>query len=194
MSKPLVPLALALALAACAKEPAPTAQPAPAPATTAAAEPSGDEKLARGEVPQGRDVTDPDGVVRRGDKLTDAPTITVDQAFTDAKALAGKNVKITGTVVSVCAKKGCWFEVKGPSDKSMRITAKDYKFFVPQKAAGMIATIEGQLEVKTLSQAEAQHFEEDAVEGTGKEAKKIDGPVDELTIAAVGLEMKSAGG
>lgn len=205
------PLLLAtLALTACPAEkaadaPAPAAAPAaPAAAPSApaapASQPSGaapsaadGTKVAKGATPEDRDTADADGVVRRGEPLSAAKVLTVEEAFANAKALAGQSVKVQGKVASVCAKKGCWFEVKGQGDQGIRITAKNYGFFVPTQAVGMNAIIEGELSVNELDQATAQHYEDDKAEGTGKPAKKVEGPVAELGVVAAGLEMRQGG-
>jgi hypothetical protein len=195
------PLALslfgALALAACSQQKAsdPGAQTASAPAHEGHAAPAAAEAAAqptRGENPGDREQTDPDGVVRRGAQLSAGEALSIAQAFEQAKTLNGKTVKLTGTVKSVCAKKGCWFEVH-EGDRSVRITAQGYGFFMPSKIEGWKATIEGPLALKTLDQATAQHFEDDKAAASGRPARKVEGPVEELGIEAVGVELKQGG-
>lgn len=176
-------LALALALFGCS-------QPQPAQPPGAATQPA----TARGATPDTRDAVDPDGVVRRGEALSGAEAITVAQALASAEGLAGKTVKLTGPVGTVCAKKGCWFALKGEDGQNIRITAKGYGFFVPKDAVGLTATVEGELEVKTLDVATAQHFEDDAAEATGAAARKVEAPVREVSVVAAGLEMKKIDG
>ncbi|MEM7678740.1 MAG: DUF4920 domain-containing protein, partial [Myxococcota bacterium] len=119
---------------------------------------------------------------------------SVSDVFDRAKSLDGQTVKVTGTVGQVCGKSGCWFELKNQSaSEGIRITSKGYRFFVPSGAKGMTATLEGDLEVRMLDVAAAQHYVDDAAEGTGKPAKRITAPVPEISIAAVGLEMRDAG-
>jgi hypothetical protein len=188
----------ALLLTAC-----PSSQPAQTPGENAApavqpSEPASQPTGAlpsgpKGTTPDDRNSADPDGVIRRGEALSANAPISVDEAFTNAKSLAGKTVKIQGKVSTVCAKKGCWFELKGQGEQGIRITAKGYGFFVPAQAAGMSAVIEGELSVGELDQATAQHYEDDKVEGTGQPAKKISGPVAELAVVAAGLEMRQGG-
>lgn len=173
---------------------APPAQPSEPASQPSGALPGGEAaKVARGATPDDRNSADPDGVIRRGEALSAAAPMSVDEAFANAKSLAGKTVKIQGKVSSVCAKKGCWFELKGQGEQGIRITAKGYGFFVPTQAAGMAAIIEGELSVGELDQATAQHYEDDKVEGTGQPAKKITGPVAELAVVAAGLEMRQGG-
>lgn len=150
-------------------------------------------KLGKGESPADRDQTDPDGVTRRGHKLSDAKALTVAQAYAQSKALAGKPVKVSGVVRSVCKVKGCWFVIADDdkSEQSIRIGSKGYKFFMPRSSAGKKVVLEGDLEIKEVSVAEAQHLEDDRVRGTDEKPKKITAPKQELRIAAVAVEMRS---
>jgi hypothetical protein len=133
---------------------------------------------------------DADGVVRRGKALSEAKALTVSDVYAKADELAGKTVKVSGTVASVCRKKGCWFVIE-QDDRAIRITSKGYRFFVPGKSPGMTATVEGELLVKSIDRATAQHYEDEKVIGTDQEPKKVTGPQKEVSIAAVGVEMKS---
>ena len=147
---------------------------------------------ARGETPKDRDHVDPDGIVRRGEILSQGDALSVSAVMAQAESLDGRTVKVTGTVGRVCGKSGCWFELKGKdAPAGIRITSKGYRFFVPSKAGGMTATLEGDLKVRMLDVATAQHYADDAAEGSGKPAPKVKGPVPEVSIAAVGLEMRA---
>lgn len=196
-SRLLVVAACAAFLNACqdkADAPAATPSPEPAPASQPA---SAAAKPGKGETPEDREQVDEDGVVRRGEKLTAAPTVEVTAAFERAKELNGKSVKVEGTVDQVCAKKGCWFVLRSSDeahkDKTIRITSKGYRFFMPRGSVGQKAIVEGDFSITTLSQDEAQHFEDDRVAAGGGEPKKIEGEQVELQIAAVGVEMRKGG-
>ncbi|MFZ9887967.1 MAG: DUF4920 domain-containing protein [Myxococcota bacterium] len=164
----------------------------PAPSSAAPATPG------KGEDPKERDQVDEDGVVRRGEKLSEAKDLSVTEALAQAKGLDGTSVKIAGTVDQVCAKKGCWFVLRADDEAhkgdTIRITSKGYRFFMPRSSVGQRAIVEGDLKVTTLTQAEAQHLEDDRVEAEGGEAKKISGEQVELQLAAVAVEMRPAGG
>lgn len=137
-----------------------------------------------------RDHVDSDGVVRRGTKLSTTSVISVDDCSKKSKDLSGKIVKVEGKVNKVCTKKGCWFSIASKDQsQSIRITAKDYGFFVPSKSVGKAAIVEGMLEVKEMSQEEARHMAKDG----GKDQKTIDaikGPQKELRIVSQSLEMR----
>jgi hypothetical protein len=154
----------------------PASQPASQPAKTSTTS-------MRGVDPADRDQIDADGVVRRGMALSPAAPMSIGEVLAQADTLAGKSVKVTGTVASVCAKKGCWFVIKD-GERAIRITAKDYGFFVPARASGMVATLEGQLSISELDEAEVKHLES---EGASPQGAK------EVAIAAAAVEMKQAG-
>lgn len=126
----------------------------------------------------------------RGEPLSALPPKTVEQCVKQASKLSGKTVKMTGTVKAVCQQKGCWFALQGKDGTLVRVTSLGYKFFVPMNSAGKTATVEGLFEERTLDTAMAQHYENDAVVGTGKEPRKITAPVKEYTLAATAVELK----
>ena len=165
----------------------------PAPNPTDRVPQAAETPAARGERPQDRDQVDEDGIVRRGDALSARHTMTVGAVIKKASALDGQLVKVQGEVGRVCGKSGCWFELRGNDQaKGIRITSKGYRFFVPSKATGMRATLEGDLKVRQLDVAAAQHFADDEAEGSGRPAAKVTEPVTEISIAAIGLEMTKA--
>lgn len=97
--------------------------------------------------------------------------------------------KIQGTVASVCKVKGCWMEVKTADGKTMRVTFKDYGFFVPKDIAGKQVVFEGIAQQTTTSVAELKHYAEDA--GKSKaEIAKITEPEKALTFVADGVIVK----
>ena len=99
------------------------------------------------------------------------------------------NAKVTGTVESVCQAKGCWMKVKMDNGETMRVTFKDYGFFVPKDIAGKTVVVEGVAEKKTTPVAELRHYAEDA-EKSKEEIAKITDPQNELAFVADGVIVK----
>lgn len=103
-------------------------------------------------------------------------TISVDGALNTSEMLAaleGKDsamVKVSGEILDVCQKKGCWMKMPLGNDESMTVKFKDYAFFVPMNSTGQTATIEGVVKQETYSVAELKHLAEDA----GKSQEEID--------------------
>ncbi|MBI2376352.1 MAG: DUF4920 domain-containing protein [Deltaproteobacteria bacterium] len=99
---------------------------------------------------------------------------------------AGKVVLVSGKVERACLKKGCWMELRADSAPSgVRVTFKDYSFFVPLDSAGASARVEGSLEVKHLDKASAEHL---AGEGA-KLNVQADGTAIEIAIVARAVEL-----
>ena len=77
--------------------------------------------------------------------------------------------KIQGEILSTCAKKGCWMELKAGKDTLM-VRFKDYGFFVPKEGVeAKTAIINGEAFFDTLSVELLQHYAEDA----GKSSEEI---------------------
>ncbi|MEB2779324.1 DUF4920 domain-containing protein [Algoriphagus sp. C2-6-M1] len=97
--------------------------------------------------------------------------------------------KIAGEIKEVCTKKGCWLTMDLPNGESMRVTFKDYGFFVPTTSQGYPVILEGvavltETDVKTL-----RHYAEDG--GMSKaEVEAITEPKREITFEAVGVVIK----
>lgn len=97
-------------------------------------------------------------------------------------------IKVKGDVEAVCKKKGCWMTIKNPEGEAMRVTFKDYGFFVPLDCDGKSAIFEGKAYVTETSVADLRHYAED--EGLAQEEiNKITEPKRELTFEATGVEI-----
>lgn len=126
-------------------------------------------------------------VLLRGDKLKGAPAVEMKKLLASPEAFAGKTVTVEAKVRKACERKGCWMELAGTEKgPGVRVTFKDYGFFVPVDSAGSTAKVEGVVKVATLDPARAQHYEsEGATVPKGK-----DGQYREVQLVAVGLELR----
>lgn len=99
------------------------------------------------------------------------------------------NGKISGEIKEVCTKKGCWFSMELPGGESMRVTFKDYGFFIPTNSQGFPIVLEG---VATLTETDVEtlkHYAED--QGKSKEeVEAITAPKREITFEATGVVIK----
>lgn len=99
------------------------------------------------------------------------------------------DVKMEATIEKVCQMKGCWMTVKADGDAPIRVTFKDYAFFVPKDAAGKKAVVQGIAYKEVLSVDMQKHYAEDA--GKSKEEiAAITEPVIEYTFEAEGVIIK----
>ncbi len=96
-------------------------------------------------------------------------------------------VKVKAPITAVCKKKGCWMTLKDEKGQDVRITFKDYAFFMPLDCTGKTATIEGKAYINVTPVEELRHY---AVDGGMTEAdakKKFKKPSKELTFEATGV-------
>ena len=123
-----------------------------------------------------------------GEELTDAKAI---KATNLEKTMDGKEamkMKLKGEIAEVCQMKGCWMTVATGDGQTIRVTFKDYGFFVPKDAAGKKTVIEGEAKMETVDVATLKHYAEDA----GKSAEEIAAitePETKLTFVASGVEI-----
>lgn len=94
--------------------------------------------------------------------------------------------RVTGTVEDVCQAKGCWMKVKTENGGTIRVTFKDYAFFVPKDIAGKKVTFEGNAVKKETSIAELKHYAQDAGKNPA-EIAKITLPEYSITFEADGV-------
>jgi hypothetical protein len=91
--------------------------------------------------------------------IASAP-LPLDRALSEANV--GRTLAVTGRVAEVCRMKGCWM-VLTDDRETVRITFKDYAFFVPRDLAGRTVVAEGILSRKTLTEEEARHLAAESV-------------------------------
>lgn len=123
-----------------------------------------------------------------GEKVTAKGAISYDQMLSQlSKEAKLDNVKVMGTVESVCKMKGCWMNIKSETDKpSMFVKFKDYAFFMPKDISGKKVVMVGNAFKETTSIEELRHFAED--EGKSKEEiAKITKPKEEMKFMANGV-------
>ena len=98
---------------------------------------------------------------------------------------------VEGKIVSTCKMKGCWMSIALPEGEEMRVTFKDYSFFVPKEGVeGKTAVFEGWAKREVVTEKERRHYAADA--GKSKEdVEAIKGDSHELTFVADGVVIKN---
>jgi hypothetical protein len=124
-----------------------------------------------------------------GAPLGDSPKVALADLVKDPAAWSGKTVKTEGVVSAVCQGSGCWMTLKS-GDQSVRVTFKNYGFFVPIDSAGATAVMEGVFSVRTIPEATAKHYAE---ETPGGKPDAIKGDQKELSFVASGVELARPG-
>lgn len=97
-------------------------------------------------------------------------------------------VKVSGKVGEVCQKKGCWMTLvpEQPGQPEMRVTFKDYAFFMPKDLAGKRVVVDGYAYVDVTPVDVLRHYAEDA--GKSKEEiETITEPKREVAFEAAGV-------
>ena len=93
----------------------------------------------------------------------------------------GKNVAIEARVSKVCQKKGCFF-IAQDGATTVRVSFKDYSFFVPTNIGGRQVTLMGELKLRDVSEEQAEHYAADL----GEEGANVTpGPQFEIVATAV---------
>ncbi len=109
------------------------------------------------------------------------------------KFMEGKDsadAKLEGKILETCEMKGCWMTVDLGDDQEMRVTFKDYGFFVPKEGAeGKRTIFEGTIQRIMTDVETLKHYAEDA----GKSQEEIDAitePKEEIAFVATGVIIK----
>lgn len=128
-------------------------------------------------------------IIYRGKKITDAGAVAIADLVERMKSADRIETKVVANIVSVCQVKGCWMQVDLGNGELMRVTFKDYGFFVPMDAVGKTVVMEGVASQKTTSVDMLRHYAEDA--GKSKaEIEAIIEPEHKLAFEAVGIILK----
>jgi hypothetical protein len=126
-------------------------------------------------------------VITRGTAIPkDTKAIPLAQVLASPDAYTKEAVVVEGVIAASCSRKGCWMQLAPAADaQGVRVTFKDYAFFIPLDAKGMKVRAEGVAVVKTLSKADADHLEEEGA----KLVRQKDGTALEVSFVANGVEL-----
>ncbi|MCB0737893.1 MAG: DUF4920 domain-containing protein [Bacteroidetes bacterium] len=129
------------------------------------------------------------GTDKYGKKISAKGAVSLQEMVNQLGDKETLNIKVTGTVKNVCKVKGCWMTMELPTGEDMRVTFKDYGFFVPKDCNGKTAIAQGTVTKTVTSVADLRHFAKD--EGASdEEIEKITEPKEELTFVADGVILK----
>lgn len=111
----------------------------------------------------------PEGYEAFGDAITADAAVPVETVVAEPAAYVGQTVKLEGAVAEVCQMKGCWFTLRAPEGRNIRLMvprddAGDYVYTMPTDISGRTAIVEGVLQQETLDEATQRHLAEDAGE------------------------------
>jgi len=123
----------------------------------------------------------------RGEKIGKGPSIRLAELQRSPERHDGKAVVVEGTVRRACTRMGCWMELaESNSGPGVRVTFKDYGFFVPVDSAGARAKVAGTVKMTELSDAAVKHYQ---AEG-GRVPTDSRGKHVEVQLVATGVELR----
>ena len=126
-----------------------------------------------------------------GEKINDDDALSAERMLVHYESMSVGdtiNAKMKGTITEVCSKKGCWMKLDMGNDKIVRVTFKDYGFFMPLDASGEVV-VNGKAFVNETSVADLKHYAEDAGDSS-EEIAKITAPEVTLSFEADGVLLK----
>jgi hypothetical protein len=123
-----------------------------------------------------------------GTRITAEGAIAYDEVMGKMTDVDSLPMKVTGTVSEVCQTKGCWMTLVSdqPGYPEMRVTFKDYAFFMPKDLSGRRVVVDGFAQVTTTSVEVLRHFAEDAKKSP-EEIAAITEPKREVSFEAAGV-------
>jgi hypothetical protein len=126
----------------------------------------------------------------QGITLTEGTAISA--ILDNPSTYVGQQVKVTGLVVDVCSKRGCWLYLAGDRDfEKIRIKVTDGEIVFPMEARGKTAVVEGVVESLELTREEViQQRTHHAVEtGTTFDPASVTSGETILRIRGLGAEI-----
>jgi hypothetical protein len=88
------------------------------------------------------------------------PMVALEELANDGGDYIGQPIRVIARVSEVCQKKGCFF-IAQEGSSVMRISFKDYGFFVPTDISGKRVTFTGEVVAREVTVDEAAHYAED---------------------------------
>jgi hypothetical protein len=93
----------------------------------------------------------------------------VSSIIDDPAAYVGQKVKVSGLVIDVCSRRGCWIYLAGDrAYEKIRIKVTDGEIVFPMEARGKQAIVEGVVESMELTKAEVIARRKHHAEETGE--------------------------
>ena len=87
-------------------------------------------------------------------------TVTITELATNSEHHLGKNFQVETRIAKVCQKKGCFF-IAQQNEHVIRVSFKDYGFFIPTDSSGKTVLLSGELIQKEMSEKQAAHYTSD---------------------------------
>lgn len=116
-----------------------------------------------------------------GEKISSIEKTNISEIIDKPENFIGQKVLVEGTVVNVCAKRGCWIELASEKEfETIRVKVQDGVIVFPMEAKGKKALVEGEVysfeyEAEAECSGSCTHGKEDEenCEHANKEVKTI---------------------
>jgi hypothetical protein len=134
----------------------------------------------------------PVGIYGKGLTLKDQTLVST--IMESPEKFEGKQVLVSGTIVEVCPKRGCWVDLSGDKEfQKIKIKVKDGEIVFPLSAKGSEALVEGIVEKLELTKDQAIRYQAHQAEEKGVEfdSTSVTGPMTIWRIKGLGAEIKS---
>ncbi|NQZ77610.1 MAG: DUF4920 domain-containing protein [Ekhidna sp.] len=120
---------------------------------------------------------------KHGEEISSEDALTTED-FLGKVSDEEQTFKVRGVIEEVCQMKGCWMVLQNDQGANIRVTFKDYGFFVPKDISGREVIVEGVANKEILAEDVAKHYAEDG----GKEYDES--MRDAVTFVAKGVLVK----
>ena len=129
-----------------------------------------------------------------GKEITSTEKVQISELLESPKNYEGKKVLVEGTVLNVCAKRGCWIELSSDKEfESIRVKVKDGVIVFPMEAKGKTALVEGEFysfNVEIDAECSGKECGDHKKEGTEAECKHGEKQVETIyQIKGLGAEI-----
>ena len=118
------------------------------------------------------------------------PVTSLDLASKMEEGGALEAIQVEGEVLAACKMKGCWMTMPLANGEEMRVTFKDYGFFVPKDCAGQTAIIQGRAYRDTTSVEDLRHYAVDGGMSEEEAEAKYTTPEIAISFEATGVALK----
>lgn len=130
---------------------------------------------------EGKEVAD--GVLYGQEIDAAIPVMTIGEIYSELNSYQNRLVVVQGDITEVCQNMGCWTMISDGKNEIRAMTL--HKFFLPKDLKNVKAVVQGEFEVKEITEEQAKHF---AVE-SGKSTENIKGPQTMYRIKAAGVKI-----
>ena len=124
-----------------------------------------------------------------GQPVTVKEVTKVSEIYDNPEKYVGKDVKVEGMIVAVCASRGCWMEIASDRQhEKIRIKVVDGVIVFPISARGKRALVQGKLETVSMGAEEARKFyaHQAQEKGVKFDPSTVTGPVNFYQVRATG--------